>query len=239
MRLPLAISTTGHAAALAALVILARALPPPLIQPPQKRFEIALNAPAAQIETVRPVAPSEPVVEPVQPPPERRVQPEPERRITAVEPPPKRLPRPPIRPRPRPAVPPPPGPEPEPGAYEPAAPAAPSPPERAPAPAAYEPAPRPDLEAGYKAALSRWFEIHKRYPASARENNEEGNAVVQFRVDPSGRVLSFSLAKSTGYPDLDQAVTELLDGAQLPPFPPGLTLSSLDIAVTLRFSLTR
>jgi protein TonB len=228
MRLSLTISTAGHAAALGALLLLVRALPAPLVVAPPKSFEIALSAPAAQIETISPVAPAEPVLKPVQPEPDRRV-------AVAEPPPPKPAVRPPARPKIAGAPPPHPVPPLEPTEEAPA----PQVPPPAPAPAAYTPPPRPDLEAGYKASLGRWFESHKRYPDSAREHAEQGSAVVRFRVDPSGRVLSFSLAQSTGYPDLDRAVEAMLDGAQLPPFPAGLTLSSLDVAVTLRFSLTR
>jgi protein TonB len=87
--------------------------------------------------------------------------------------------------------------------------------------------------------LSGWFESHKRYPTSARDNAEQGSAIVHFRVDPSGRVLSFGLSKGTGYPDLDQSIDEMLQSATLPAFPAGLTVSYLDVSVTLRYSLTR
>ncbi|MGH7093010.1 MAG: TonB family protein [Stellaceae bacterium] len=250
MRLPLAVSTGFHVVLLAALVFAAREAAVP-IPPPKPSFQIAMPPPMARLETVRPVAPqAEPVLKPVEPEAEPVVRatapmvkplPEPERRVTAVEPRLKPKPRP--RPRPRPrrverprapaprmsALPPPtlaPLSEPEPRAV---APIAPAPPVAA--------APNPAIENGYKLALSRWFEAHKRYPASARDAEEQGSAVVRFRVDRSGRVLSFSLARSTGYPDLDRAVTDLVRGARLPPFPAGLTTPSLEVAVMLRFSL--
>ena len=87
--------------------------------------------------------------------------------------------------------------------------------------------------------LSAWFESHKRYPDSARERGEQGNAVIRFRVDRSGRLLDYGLVQSTGYPDLDGGVTAMLSGAQLPPFPAGLSLSQLDVSVTLHFSIAR
>jgi protein TonB len=122
-------------------------------------------------------------------------------------------------------------------AYVPPARAYAPPPRRvAPAPA---PEPSPELLAGYRAALSAWFERHKRYPASARERGEEGSAVVRFRVDRWGRVLDYAITRSTGYPDLDAGITDMLSGAQLPPFPAGMTQAQFSISVTLRFSLAR
>lgn len=101
------------------------------------------------------------------------------------------------------------------------------------------PAPRPDLAANYRAMLSMWFESHKRYPDSARTNSEQGSAVVRFVVDRSGRIVTYGLLRSTGYADLDSAIAEMLRSAQLPPFPAGLSLSQLDVSVTLRFALTQ
>ena len=244
MRLPLAVSTGFHVVLLAALVFAAREAAVP-IPPPKPSFQIAMPPPMARLETVRPVAPqAEPVLKPIEPEAEPVVRatasvlkplPEPERRVTAVEPRPKPTPRPrprrverPRAPAPRMSALPPPAPTPVPESRA-VAPIAPAPPVAA--------APNPAIEMGYKLALSRWFETHKRYPASARDAEEQGSAIVRFRVDRSGRVLSFSLARSTGYADLDRAVTELLRGAQLPPFPAGLTVPSLEVAVTLRFSL--
>ena len=106
----------------------------------------------------------------------------------------------------------------------------------APAPAP----PRPDLAANYRAMLSGWFESHKRYPNSARENAEQGSAVVHFRVDayrPHPRLSACREAPAT--PISTTSIAEMMRSAQLPAFPPGLTLSYLDVAVTLRFSLTR
>jgi TonB family protein len=93
--------------------------------------------------------------------------------------------------------------------------------------------------ANYRAMLSGWFETHKRYPNSAQENAEQGSAIVHFRVDSAGRVLTFDLSQSTGYADLDQGIADMMRGAQLPAFPPGLTTSYLDVTMTLRFSPTR
>ncbi|HKS89786.1 MAG TPA: energy transducer TonB, partial [Stellaceae bacterium] len=78
-----------------------------------------------------------------------------------------------------------------------------------------------------------------RYPESARARGEQGEAVLRFRVDRAGRVLSFSLARSTGYPDLDAAVEAMLRGAVLPPFPSDMAAAEVEVSVPVRFSLSR
>ena len=104
--------------------------------------------------------------------------------------------------------------------------------------AAPAPVPRPDVTASYQAMISAWLESHKRYPESARERGEQGNAALRFRIDRSGRVLDYSY-RSTGYADLDAGLDEMLRGAQLPPFPPGMTESRIEVSLTMQFSLTR
>jgi protein TonB len=101
------------------------------------------------------------------------------------------------------------------------------------------PVPSPEASAGYRALLSAWLESHKRYPDTARQRGEEGRAVLRFSVDRSGRVIDFAVTSSSGYPDLDQSVEEMMRGATLPPFPAGMPQREMQISVTIRFSLRR
>ena len=101
------------------------------------------------------------------------------------------------------------------------------------------PVPSPEASAGYRALLSAWLESHKRYPDAARQRGEEGRAVLRFSVDRSGRVLDYAVTSSSGYPDLDQSVEEMMRGANLPPFPAGMTQPQMQVSVTIRFSLRR
>jgi len=101
------------------------------------------------------------------------------------------------------------------------------------------PVPSTEVSPGYRALLSAWLESHKRYPDSARQRGEEGRAVLRFAVDRSGRVLNFAVAQSSGYPDLDASIEEMMRGALLPPFPGSMTQSRIDVSVTIRFSLAR
>jgi periplasmic protein TonB len=99
--------------------------------------------------------------------------------------------------------------------------------------------PAPDFFASYRAMISGWFETHKYYPDSARQRGEEGSVGLRFRVDRSGRVLDHTLLSHTGYADLDAGFDQMMRGAQLPPFPAGMTMSQIEVSVTIRFSLTR
>jgi protein TonB len=244
-RLPLALSLTAHALLLALLLVLPAPAPP--LQPP---------APAGGIEVA--FAPSLPA--PEKPPtPQLPVKAEPPPPPPVVTPPP---PPPPIEPSPPapeatvviPEAPPPPPPR------KPAIPTAfkpvlrrpererPSPAFAAPTPSAASlprtafaprPAPAPSTTIGpeYRSLLSEWLERHKRYPDSAREHSEEGRAVLRFAVERSGRVTEFAVVQSTGYPDLDAALDEMMRGATLPAFPADMPQSSIVVSVTIHFSL--
>ncbi|CDX23042.1 TonB family protein [Mesorhizobium plurifarium] len=74
----------------------------------------------------------------------------------------------------------------------------------------------------WDAKLRAWLNRHKRYPSAARARRAEGNVLVTFTVDASGRVLSARLAQSSGDADLDRAALAILQGATLPAPPPEL-----------------
>jgi periplasmic protein TonB len=99
--------------------------------------------------------------------------------------------------------------------------------------------PGPDPSVNYRALISAWLESHKHYPDSARERGEEGSVGLRFRVDRFGRVIDYALLNSTGYADLDQGVEQMMNGAQLPPFLPGMAMSEIEVSVRVGFSLTR
>jgi len=101
------------------------------------------------------------------------------------------------------------------------------------------PAPAPTISPDYRTLLSGWLESHKRYPEDARQRGEEGRAVLRFRVDRSGRVLDYAVVSSTGFADLDAAVTTMMRGATLPPFPPSMSMPEIEVSVTIRFGLSR
>ena len=112
---------------------------------------------------------------------------------------------------------------------------------RAPAAAATAPpaSAAPAISAEYRQALSVWLERNKIYPDAARQRGEEGSAVLRFRVDRYGRVLTYQLTRSTGFAELDAAVDQMMRGAMLPPFPASMTQSEIAVSVPIRFSLSR
>jgi protein TonB len=78
----------------------------------------------------------------------------------------------------------------------------------------------------------------KRYPSAAEANRDQGTATLSFSVDRNGRVLSRSIARSSGHASLDQEVLALVQRAQpLPAFPPAMTQQVIHLTVPIRFSL--
>lgn len=249
IKFPLGLSVAGHAVCLALLVLLLPTAAPPVPEPPTRGGIEVVFAPLPKPE--EPPVQAEAPPPPVETPPPEPEPPPPEPAAAAEPPPPAPEavapvvpPAPPATPRksavkhpPKPVVrrldEPPPNPA--------AALAAPlAAPQTAFAPTPV-PAPVPSTEVspGYRALLSAWLESHKRYPDSARQRGEEGRAVLRFAVDRSGRVLDFAVAQSSGYPDLDASIEEMMRGAMLPPFPAGMTQPRIEVSVTIRFSLAR
>jgi periplasmic protein TonB len=96
-----------------------------------------------------------------------------------------------------------------------------------------------------RAAIASWRDLllarlqrAKRYPASAEARRAQGIATLSFSLDRRGRVLSQRIVKSSGHADLDQEVLTMLARAQpLPPFPPAMTQSTVQLSIPIRFSV--
>ncbi len=262
-KIPLALSLAAHAIVLALLLLVPASAPPEPPPLPAGGIEVAfapsLPQPAKPPAPppVKTTPPPPPVATPPPPPPPSAPPPPP----AAVEPPPPAPaatsePPPPPPPPPKPPVPP--APEramrrpverrqvyprdtPSVPAFTRAPPAPGALPQTAFAPPAPARAPAPSsaISPGYRALLSEWLEAHKRYPESARQQDEEGRAILRFVVERSGRVAQYAVVQSTGYPDLDAALENMLRGATLPPFPPGMDQTSIEVSVAIRFSLGR
>lgn len=254
IRLPLTLSIAGHAACLALLVIFLSAKAPPVLDPIVKGGIEVVFQPALPRSETAPLPESAPQAE-TPPPPVETPPPSPEPQTEAVPAAPETpavvseptplppTPRKPMAKKPPKTVqhreePPPPNQASLPSVPTPPAPAA--PPQTAsaatPVPA---PVPSPEASAGYRALLSAWLESHKRYPDASRQRGEEGNAVLRFEVDRGGHVIEYAVTKSSGYPDLDASVEEMMRSATLPPFPAGMPQPRMEVSVTIRFSLRR
>lgn len=65
----------------------------------------------------------------------------------------------------------------------------------------------------YEQLISGWIEQHKTYPPEARQAGIEGRAVVRLRINRLGRVILFSIEKSSGSPVLDRAAEQMIRAA--------------------------
>jgi len=149
-------------------------------------------------------------------------------------PPPPRVARPPAPTPPRPQA------RTAPPAPRPPTPAPTAPVTSAPAPAA-APAPVARRMAGpppsYLTRLSAALERAKRYPNASRLRREEGQALLQFRMRRDGSVVGWRIVRSTGYPDLDEAVGEMIQRASLPSVPDEMEGSIIEMVVPVNFNL--
>jgi protein TonB len=99
--------------------------------------------------------------------------------------------------------------------------------------------------ASASAAMASWRDLvvaqlqrAKRYPSGAESRREQGVVTLNFTVSRSGAVLSRSIARSSGSFELDQEVLAMVARASpFPQFPPGMTQSSVNLSVPVRFSL--
>ncbi|MGX9425457.1 MULTISPECIES: energy transducer TonB family protein [Bradyrhizobium] len=74
--------------------------------------------------------------------------------------------------------------------------------------------------ANWQSLLMAHLERRKRYPPGAQSRGERGVAYVRFTIDDRGNVLSASLARSSGFAELDQEVLALVRRASPVPTPP-------------------
>jgi len=90
----------------------------------------------------------------------------------------------------------------------------------------------------YMASLSAWLNRHKRYPRSAQRRHQEGTVRLRFALDRSGRLLAADVIGSSGYAALDKAALDMLrKAAPLPPIPPEIGQSRLDVVLPVAFDL--
>jgi protein TonB len=164
--------------------------------------------------------------------------------VIAVPPPPPPTPKPPPPPpeaMPKPAEKPVRKPEPKPKVAQTTAPAVATAP---PAPAAAAPPPgvasqpSPDAVRRWQATLAAHLQRHKRYPATARRDNEEGTAYLRFTMDRSGMVLVKRLDRASGHASLDQETLALVERAQPLPAPPAdMPGERFEFVVPVQFQL--
>ena len=99
--------------------------------------------------------------------------------------------------------------------------------------------------AGASAAMAFWrdqvvsqLQRAKRYPRGAESRREQGVVTLSFSLSRNGAVLSRSIARGSGYSELDQEVLAMVMRAQpFPPFPSSMIQARIGLTVPVRFSL--
>lgn len=92
----------------------------------------------------------------------------------------------------------------------------------------------------WKAQLLRHLERHKRYPAEAQRNRNEGVTYILFTMTRDGRVLDSRIERSAGSAVLDREGLELLTRAEpLPPLPQDQPGDTLRLLVPVQFFMRR
>ena len=83
---------------------------------------------------------------------------------------------------------------------------------------------------------------HRRYPRGAMAQRQQGVPYIRFVMDRDGRVLSATLERSSGFPDLDREAVALPSRAQPLPKPPADTRpgqATIELVVPVEFFLAR
>jgi len=103
------------------------------------------------------------------------------------------------------------------------------PPPPPPAPAQAAPPPT------FVSALYAHLEARKQYPRSAEKAHIGGVALLRFKMNHQGRVLSYSLERSAGSEQLDSEVLALIQRAQPLPIPPAEMPDPLELTIPIQF----
>lgn len=90
--------------------------------------------------------------------------------------------------------------------------------------------------ATWQGPLLAHLEAHKRYPLVAQERGDQSVVYLRFAMDRQGKVLSFSLEKSSGLAGLDQETLGLIQRSQPQPSP-SITGSVIELVIPVQFEL--
>jgi protein TonB len=78
----------------------------------------------------------------------------------------------------------------------------------------------------------------KRYPGGAESRREQGVVTINFTLSRNGAVLSRTIARTSGYAELDQEALAMVMRAQpFPPFPASMTQPRFNLVAPIRFLL--
>ncbi|WP_175106022.1 energy transducer TonB [Pararobbsia alpina] len=89
-------------------------------------------------------------------------------------------------------------------------------------------------QGGLAAHLARF----EQFPEQAQRRGEQGVVLMRVAVSRNGQVSSMSMARGSGYADLDAQAQAWIERAEpLPPFPPEITAQQMVLMIPLRFTL--
>jgi protein TonB len=79
---------------------------------------------------------------------------------------------------------------------------------------------RSDTDTNYRGLVAAHLQRYKQFPPDARRLGNQGSAMVSFRLDGSGRVVSVKLVRAIGVESLDREVVAMVHRASPFPAPP-------------------
>lgn len=110
--------------------------------------------------------------------------------------------------------------------------------ERAAAPAEGSVSEAQALPPGWQKAVMAHLGRHKRYPVEARQKRLEGEVLLRFVMDRTGKIRSASLTKPSGAPILDAEALAMLVRAQpLPSLPTQVKGEQVELVVPINYRL--
>jgi protein TonB len=110
--------------------------------------------------------------------------------------------------------------------------------ERAAAPAEGSVSEAQVLPPGWQRAIMAHLGRHKRYPLEARQRHVEGEVLLRFTMDRTGRIRSASLSRPSGAPILDvEALAMLVRAQPLPALPTQVRGDQVELVVPINYRL--
>jgi len=95
-----------------------------------------------------------------------------------------------------------------------------------------------ELYTPYLKKIKKKIERVWRYPQTAKDNGEQGVAVVKFSVNPEGRLIRSEVLSSSGSNSLDEGtLATIREAGPFAPFPPDFQPSVLHVIATFQYRL--
>jgi protein TonB len=92
--------------------------------------------------------------------------------------------------------------------------------------------------AAWEGQLAAHLSRFKRFPPEAQRRGEQGVVQMRITLGRNGEVLAMSMARSSGFADLDdEAEAWIRRATPLPPIPPDIARERVNLVVPLRFTL--